>query len=386
MPARLTSRALLERLVAFDTTSRDSNLHLIDFVADYLRGFGIDSHRIVDPTGKKANLWASIGAGGTGGLVLSGHTDVVPVDGQPWSTDPFVVTERDGRLYGRGTSDMKGFIACALALVPDLATARLKEPVHLAFSYDEEVGCIGVHGIIDHVRAAGIRPRLCFVGEPTNMQVVDAHKGIVVVRTTVTGLEGHSSAPQDGVNAVEIAAQLIMRLVELHHDAQKPENQDARFTPSWSTITVGTIIGGTAHNIIPRHCSFEWQIRGLPGLDQDRLIADYAAWAEREVAPAMRAVHPQATITHDVLAGTVALRPDPGSPAETLALKLAGSNRTQAVSFAAEAGIFQAATIPTVIIGPGSIREAHKPDEYIELSQLAAADAFMQRLLAELTV
>jgi acetylornithine deacetylase len=218
------------------------------------------------------------------------------------------------------------------------------------------------------------------------MQVVDAHKGIVVVRTTVTGLEGHSSAPQDGVNAVEIAAQLIMRLVELHHDAQKPENQDARFTPSWSTITVGTIIGGTAHNIIPRHCSFEWQIRGLPGLDQDRLIADYAAWAEREVAPAMRAVHPQATITHDVLAGTVALRPDPGSPAETLALKLAGSNRTQAVSFAAEAGIFQAATIPTVIIGPGSIREAHKPDEYIELSQLAAADAFMQRLLAELTV
>jgi acetylornithine deacetylase len=385
----LTSRELIDKLIGFDTTSRDSNLALIDFVRDYLDGFGIASTLIFDETRRKANLWATIGPDDIGGVVLSGHTDVVPVDGQPWDSDPFNVIERDGRLFGRGTSDMKSFIAIALARVPQFRAASLRLPVHLAFSYDEEVGCLGVHGIIDHLKVGQLAgrplPRLAIVGEPTGMQVVDAHKGVFSVNTEVIGLEAHSSAPQTGVNAIQVAAGLIGRLDDLQRELAAPGLTDNRFEPPWSTIQVGTIGGGTARNIIPLRCEFGWAIRPLPGVDVRPHFERWVEAIEREVVPAMQAVHPSCCVRHRLGRPVQALSPEPGSPAEALAFRLAGANRTIAVSYAAEAGSFQAAGIPTVLCGPGHISEAHKPNEFIDLSQVAACEAFMDRLVGELT-
>jgi acetylornithine deacetylase len=380
--ARLTARSLLERLVGFDTTSRESNLALIHFVQDYLTACGVRSTLIHDSGGTKANLWATIGPPERGGVVLSGHTDVVPVDGQPWDSDPFAVVERDGRLYGRGTADMKGFVAVILSKVPDFAAAPLQTPVHIALSYDEEVGCLGVHGIVDHIRSSGPLPRLAIVGEPTRMQVVDAHKGVLSVNTEVVGLEAHSSAPQAGVNAIQVAAEIVARLRDLQADFET--ERDDRFDPPWSTVQVGTIAGGTARNIIPLRCEFGWAIRPLPGVDPGRRLAQWAERVEQELLPAMQALSPSCCIRHHIGPVVQALSPQPGSEAETLAFRLAGVNRSFAVSYAAEAGTFQQAGIPTVICGPGDIAEAHKPNEFIELSELGACEAFMDRLILEL--
>ena len=383
MPAP-TSRDLIDQLVAFDTTSRESNLGLIGFVRGYLHEHGVASTLIHDAEGRKANLWATIGPQDRGGVVLSGHTDVVPVDGQPWDTDPFAVTEADGRLYGRGTSDMKSFIAVVLAKVPQFLAAPLKTPVHLAFSYDEEVGCIGVHGIIDHIRAgtSGPLPKLAIVGEPTNMQVVDAHKGVFSVNTEVIGLEAHSSAPQSGVNAIHVAAEVLGRLKELQQELEA--FRDERFEPPFSTIQVGTISGGTARNIIPLRCEFGWAIRPLPGVDPRPHFERWRDRVEKDLMPAMQAVDPSCCIRHRMGPVVQALSPQPGSAAEVLAFRLAGANRAHAVSYAAEAGAFQKAGIPTVICGPGDIAQAHKPNEFIELSQVAACESFMDRLTASL--
>lgn len=372
---------LVRRLIGFDTTSRLSNLELIRFVAEYLEGHGIRSTLIHDRTGTKANLLATIGSG-AGGIVLSGHTDVVPVDGQPWDTDPFTVTERGGKLFGRGTSDMKSFIAVCLAAAPALAKRSLKEPVHLAFSYDEEVGCIGVGGLLDHLKQAGIKPRLGIIGEPTEMGVVDAHKGGKAYETTVIGLEAHSSQRHLGVSAVETAAELIGELMRIQAEYETRDVPGAqRFMPPYSTVHVGTINGGTAGNIMARCCSFHWEQRSLPHTDMDEAHDRLQRYVSEKVLPRMRRIHPEASVATRVLAAVPALVPDEGSPAEVLTKSLAGSNATEAVSYMTEAGLFQEAGIPVVVCGPGNIREAHKPNEFIELSQIAACESFVDKLI-----
>ncbi|HMM15039.1 MAG TPA: acetylornithine deacetylase [Parvibaculum sp.] len=382
MPAkRLSTREMLERLVSFDTTSRNSNLELIAFVETYLSAHGVSCRLIANEDDTKANLFATIGpADRAGGIVLSGHTDVVPVDGQDWTSDPFAVVEREGRLVGRGTSDMKGFIASALAHVPEFLARGPQIPVHLALSYDEEVGCLGVRPMIDAVIRTLPKPQVVIVGEPSSMKVVNAHKGIQSYVTKVTGLEFHSSQTHQGVSAIQYAAELITFLMKLADEMRERGDATGRFRPPYTTISVGTIKGGSAVNIIPRSCTFGWECRPLPDLDPEEIITRFTAFAEREVLPRMRAIYPQAGIETSVRARSPGLAPEEGSPAETLVMKLAQCNSAEAVSYNTEAGLFQLADIPTVVCGPGSIDQAHKPDEFIELSQLAECDRFMMRL------
>ncbi len=376
-------REMIERLVAFDTTSRESNLGLIHFVRDYLTGHGVESTLIPDETGAKANLFATIGPEVDGGVVLSGHTDVVPVDGQDWSSDPFEISERDGRLYGRGTSDMKSFCAIALAKVPDMVARGLALPIHFALSYDEEVGCLGAPDLSRPLQGLPVRPQALIVGEPTEMKVVNAHKGCCAIRTTVTGLEGHSSETHKGVNSIIAAARLVAYLGDKAEELQTTDLND-RFDPPYTTIQVGTITGGTAGNIIPKETTFWWEYRTLPGADGPGIVADFEAFAQERVLPKMRAVHPEANIEIDVRGEIIPLVPEDGSPAETLVLALTGSNQTYAVSYGTEAGIFQQGGVASVICGPGSISVAHRPDEYIELSQVEACTAFMDKLIDRL--
>jgi acetylornithine deacetylase len=385
MPPTYTPEEMIAKLVGFDTTSRNSNLELISFVADYLRGLGIESELYHDATGTKANLYATIGPRRDGGVVLSGHTDVVPVDGQAWTSDPFTVVERDGRLHGRGTADMKSFCAVALALVPEFLAAGLELPIHLAFSYDEEVGCIGVRGMLPHVALPGLTPQAVIVGEPTGMKVVNTHKGIRSFWTTVTGLEAHSSATHRGVNAVMIAAELIGFLARLAEEERSAADPDSPFDPPYTTVNVGPIEGGTALNIIPRHCKFVWEYRLIPGNPPDAIIDRFVAYAEQTVLPRMRAVSPDAAIVTEPRAWVPPLRAESGSPAESLVLALTGSNRSHAVSYGTEAGLFREAGLPAVICGPGDIAQAHRPDEYISREQVAACVEFMRRLGAHLS-
>lgn len=376
---------MLEKLVAFDTTSRHSNLQLIHFVQDYLCAYGVASELIHDETGEKANLWATIGPAVDGGVVLSGHTDVVPVDGQPWTSDPWTVTRKDdGRLYGRGTSDMKAFSAVALALLPEFLAAGLKVPVHLALSYDEEVGCIGVHGLVDRIRALGVKPRLAIIGEPTMMKVVDAHKSIRSYYVTVTGHEAHSSNVHKGVSAVMVAAELITRLSEIGAELQAEGDPAKRFDPPFSTMIANTISGGTAQNILARECTFTFEVRGLPGIDGEAVANRFIAHALHVVLPRIQAIAPSAKIEIRRRAMSPPLFPHPGSDAETFVMALAERNGAEAVSYATEAGIFQEAGIPAIVCGPGDIAQAHQPDEFIDEAQLPACEAFMRRLMKRL--
>ncbi|MSP82667.1 MAG: acetylornithine deacetylase [Alphaproteobacteria bacterium] len=372
---------MLARLVAFDTTSRGSNLALIRFVQDYLKEHGVASTLTHDDGGAKANLFATLGSGTEGGIVLSGHTDVVPVDGQDWVTDPFTLVEKDGRLYGRGTTDMKGFLATALALVPDMVRARPKTPLHLALSYDEEVGCLGVPRLIEGVLAAGLRPRAVIVGEPTEMKVVDGHKGIFLFETVVTGREAHSSIAHTAVSAIFYAAELVTflhRLAKEMRDRAKPETG---FDPPYTTVHVGLINGGTANNIIPRRCAFLWEYRLLPGEPESEVIDRFEAFAAGLV-PEMKAVADEAGIATRRLVMLPPLNPDPGSAAEQLALVLAGSNRTYKAPYGTEAGLFQGAGMATVVCGPGAVGQAHQPNEFVARSEIDACEAFLRRLVA----
>lgn len=382
MPAALSPRQMIDRLIAFDTTSRKSNLELIHFARDYLAGLGVTSHLVPNEDGSKANLYATIGPERDGGVMLSGHTDVVPVDGQDWLSEPFQVREADGRLYGRGTADMKSFIAIALALVPEMLARPLSAPIHFAFSYDEEVGCLGVRGLIEHLQTLPTRPRAVIVGEPTDMKVVNAHKGACAVSTRVHGLEAHSSATDKGLNSIFHAAELIGFLAELAEEAKQTVNE--RFDPPYTTVHVGTVQGGTALNIIPKETSFRWEIRAIPGMDDLELIARFERFAEEVVLPKMRASYPDARIETRIGARVVPLVPEDGSAAESLVLALAGSNATHAVSYCTEAGLFQEIGVPTVICGPGSIDQAHKPDEFIALQQVSACEDFLRGLIAHL--
>ena len=386
MTSRLSSTEMLAKLVSFDTTSRNSNLELIGFVQDYLSAHGVASSLIHDETGQKANLWATIGPDVEGGVVLSGHTDVVPVDGQPWESDPFALTDKgDGRLYGRGTCDMKAFSAVALAMLPDFLAAPLKSPVHLALSYDEEVGCIGVHGLIDHIRAIGAKPRLAIIGEPTMMRVVDAHKSIRSYGVTVTGHEAHSSNVHKGVSAVMTAVELIGRIAEIAEKLRRTGDETARFDPPFSTMIANTIEGGTAQNILARECRFTFEIRGLPQHDLDAAYEEFRAFAMETVLPRIRARAETADIVIKRRAYSPPLKAEPGSDAESFVMALAERNAAEAVSYGTEAGIFQEAGIPAIVCGPGDIAQAHQPNEFIDKAQIPACEAFMRRLIARLS-
>jgi acetylornithine deacetylase len=378
--ARRGTEEILRRLVAFDTVSARSNLDLIRWVADYLDGHGIAATLTYDEARQKANLFATIGPEDRGGVILSGHTDVVPVDGQAWDSDPFAVTERDGRLYGRGTADMKGFIACALAAVPDFVGTGLTTPIHFAFSYDEEVGCFGAMRLIEALPAGNARPELVIVGEPTSMRVVSQHKGCTVFATTVTGAEQHSSATHRGVNAIAAAAEIVGEIERIATERRAAARPESGFVPPYTTLSVGTIGGGTAQNIIPRHCRLTWEYRIAPWDDPAAIEARVASFVEGDLLPRLRRVSEAAAVATDRLADVPPLVAAPGSPAEELARRLTGDNATHAIAFASEAGLFQRADIPAVVCGPGSIDQAHQPNEFIERSQLAAGSAFMARL------
>ena len=370
---------MLERLIAFDTTSSLSNLALIEFVEDYLRGHGVTARRSGDVT-DKANLYATIGPEAPGGIVLSGHSDVVPVADQTWSSEPFRLTPRDGRLYGRGTADMKGFLAVALALVPKALEADLRRPLHIAISYDEEVGCLGAPKLIEHILAAGPRPAVVIVGEPSEMKPVAGHKGIGVYRTTVTGRAAHSAQTHRAASAIYGAARLIAYL-ESEAEARRQGPQAEGFEPPYTTFNVGLIEGGTAHNIVPRSCSFTWQVRTVPGEETASVLSAFREHAKREVLPLLQATAPESAIETDCIADVPGLLPETDSPAEDLVRRLTGANRSGFVSFAAEAGMFQRAGVPTVICGPGCIDQAHQPDEFVEISQLERCADFITKLI-----
>ncbi|HWG05499.1 MAG TPA: acetylornithine deacetylase [Beijerinckiaceae bacterium] len=375
---------LIARLVAFDTESSKSNLALIQFVEDYLDRRGVPYVKIPNATGDKAALFATIGPMRDGGIVLSGHTDVVPVTGQTWTSDPFRLRRDGNRLYGRGACDMKGFDAVALAMIEEFQAADLKAPIHILLSYDEETTCLGPVDTIARFGQDLPRPAAVIVGEPTSLGVADAHKSIATYTTRVQGHEAHSAKPALGANAIEGACELVVELYRMMADLERAADPAARFDPPYSTISVGEIRGGTARNILAKECVFHWEFRGLPGVPQDVALRRLEGYAAADVLPKLRRHAADADITTVTEVEIPGLLAAPGSLAETLALKLARSNHTSAVSFASEAGRFQLAGLPTVLCGPGNIDQAHQPDEYIEIGQVEAAIAFMRALMREL--
>ncbi|MBX6425966.1 MAG: acetylornithine deacetylase [Variibacter sp.] len=372
---------VLASLVAFDTTSRNSNLPLIEWVEAYLAALGVSGERIPDPGGAKSNLWVTIGPPDTPGYILSGHTDVVPVDGQSWTSDPFRLTARDGRLYGRGTADMKGFVACCLAAVPDMLKRRLRRPIHLALSYDEEVGCLGVRPMIERIKQAPARPLACFVGEPTGMEVVIGHKSKRSYWVTVRGRSCHSSLAPQGVNAVEYAARLIVKIREIADRLRRDGARDPLYDVPFTTGHTGSVEGGIALNVVPDLCRFVFEFRAIAADDPNALGEEVEAYAREVLEPEMRAVAPEAGIAFDARPYQAGLDTDPAAEVVALAKRLAGCNRHGKVAFGTEAGLFQAAGIPSVVIGPGSIDQAHKADEFVAVDELARCCAFIDGLI-----
>jgi acetylornithine deacetylase len=377
--SRLSPLDLTRRLIAFDTTSRGSNLALIDFAQEMLESAGARCRRSYSRDGNKANLFATFGPDDVGGYVLSGHTDVVPVDGQAWSSDPFAAEVRGDKLYGRGACDMKGFVATALAMVPEIAAAKLARPIHFALSYDEEVGCAGVPGLLADLSEAGIKPELAIIGEPTEMRVVGAHKSGTGVRTRCVGLEGHSSAPHKGASAVMMAGEFIAALGQIGVELQA--DRDPRFDPPFSTTQANVVSGGTALNILAREAVVTWECRTLPGRDPMVVVARARELAEA-ILPRYRTGAPDVAIDVNVLTSYPGLALDADSPAVALARELSGANAVETVAYGTEAGLFQLAGIPAVVCGPGSIDQAHKPDEFLALSELDACETFLRKVIA----
>jgi len=386
MPNRLSASAdLLRELVRFPTVSRDSNLELVEFLRARLLALDADVRLSFDDERRKANLFATFGPRDVPGLVLSGHTDVVPVDGQDWDSNPFELLEKDGRLYGRGTADMKAFVAAVMAFAPRLAATKLAQPVHFAFSYDEEVGCLGVRRLIDDLVAAGIRPRACIVGEPTLMQPIIAHKGKRSFRCTVRGLTVHSAYAPQGVNAVEAAAEAVACLKRMARRHRDRGPYDQGFDVAHTTIHTGVIAGGTALNIVPNRCTFDFEFRNLPGDDPDALLREFRDYVSQQLEPEMKAIDPASGFVLEELSEIPALATAPEAPVVGLVQELCCSSRISKVSFGTEASRFQRAGIPAVVCGPGSIEQGHKANEFVTLEQLAACDAFLARLLARLS-
>lgn len=378
--SKVSSRELLEQLIGFATVSWDSNIELIDFIRHYLAELGVESELFYNPERTKANLFATIGPRDRGGVVLAGHTDVVPVDGQAWTSEPFRLTERDGRLYGRGTADMKGFIASVLAAVPVFLQRTLKLPIHLAFSYDEEVGCLGVRSMLAELEKRPHRPHMCLIGEPTELKPVLGHKGKLAMRCQVKGAACHSAYAPNGVNAIEYAARLIGRLGEIGAQLAQPEHHDQRFDPPFSTVQTGLIKGGRALNIVPAECEFDFEVRTLPGFDAYEVANDLQTYADVELLPRMRSVQPNTGIRLQPLSAYPGLATSPDSEVARLLVLLSGSTEFGTVAFGTEGGLFDQAGIPTVVCGPGSMDQGHKPDEFITLEQLTRCDEMLARL------
>lgn len=380
MAETFTTADLLDRLVSFDTTSRNSNLPLIGFVRDYLDAHGIPYRISTDATGGKANIHAIVGPQGPGGIALSGHVDTVPVDGQAWSSDPFTLRRQNGRLYARGSADMKGFVAACLAAVPAMKARPLERPLHLFISYDEEVGCLGAQRLLEDLEASGLKPALCVVGEPSGMQPILAHKGKLNLRVGVRGLPGHSSDPAKGVNAIQAAGEALAYIAaQARRYANEGPFEDG-FDPPHTTIHVGTIQGGTILNIIPERCEFIMEWRTIPGDDAVRQLERLRRFVAENIEPAMHAVHSGTGFDFEVLNTMPELSLDADHPLTTIVKQLTGSNSTGKVSYGTEGGYYQGAGIPTIVCGPGHIAQAHQPDEWIAQEQLDACDAFIRRL------
>lgn len=375
------STELLARLVEFDTTSHKSNLELIAFVTDYLAGFGVAATLIKSDDGEKANLFATVGPEDTPGIALSGHTDVVPVTGQAWQSDPFTLTEVSGKFYGRGSCDMKGFLACVLAAVPKMQNRTLMTPLHIAFSYDEEVGCTGVRPMLAEFGRTLPAPRMAIIGEPTLMRVVDAHKGPVRWRVSIKGRAAHSSMAHLGANAISAASALVSELSAIENEL-KTTHADARFDPGYATLQVTEIAGGNAGNIVPESCVFGFDVRATPGLNPDQIEARLKNFASQNALPKLQETAPESEILIERINDVPPFVADPDADIIPLALKLAEQNETYAVSYATEAGLFQNTGVASVVCGPGDIAQAHIANEWVAADQLAACDDFLERLIA----
>ncbi|AWB49555.1 acetylornithine deacetylase [Gemmobacter aquarius] len=379
----MQTREILDRLIAFDTVSHKPNLALMEFVREVLATAGIGSVLIPDAGGTKANLYATVGPEGVGGVMLSGHTDVVPVEGQAWTKPPFALTEEAGRYYGRGAADMKGFVACAVTAMLAAARRELRVPLHLALSYDEEIGCMGVRSLVDMLEAAPVRPRFCIVGEPTGMQVATGHKGKVALRATCTGREGHSALAPLALNALHLAADFVGVVRRVQARVAADGMRDGDYDVAYSTLHVGKLNGGVQVNIVPNAAVVDWEIRSLAGEDVAALIAEVEAGAEAIVAP-LRAEFPEAAIKVERLWDYPGLGTPVGAEVVNFVKRLTGANGTIKVAFGTEGGLFDARLgIPTVICGPGSMAQGHKPDEYVSIEQIARCEAMLAALVAQ---
>jgi len=380
----LSAEEILSDLIEINTVSALSNLELIKYIENYLSKLGLESVRISNHDGTKANLYATIGPSDTAGIVLSGHTDVVPVANQTWKTNPFELNRKSVdnkiRLYGRGTADMKGFISVVLSKVPDFLKANLITPIHIAFSYDEEIGCLGVGSMIEDMCKNLIKPQLVIIGEPTSMKIVNAHKGIQGFKTEIKGVSAHSSAPHLGVNAIKYAAEIINFLSNLAKDKETQKDPNNRFSPSWTTFNIGQIQGGEALNIIPEYCSFNWEFRPVPEEDIGLIKSQFDDFITQHIQPRIRKENPSANVTTKPLASVLPLQEDQNSLAERLARYLTGHNTTTTASYVAEASQFQSKGISAILCGPGNIEQAHKANEWIASDELKNCDAFLERL------
>ena len=380
------TRKLIETLIAFDTTSYRSNLDLIHYIRDYLSEYGIDSELVFNTEQTKANLYATIGPQDKSGVMLSGHTDVVPVTGQNWSSDPFAVVEKEGALYGRGTADMKSFIAIVLAYVPQLVKADLKTPVHLAFSYDEEIGCVGVRRLLEMMEGMPIKPAMCIVGEPTSMHVVNAHKGKLAQKVKITGLEAHSSLPHIGVNAVDYAAELIVFIRKLANRLKENGPYEEGFEVTYTTIHTGIINGGTALNIVPNLCELKFEIRNIPQQDPKPILEEIIEYTKNQLEPEMKAIDKRCGFEFEHLSGYPGMFTAADEDVVNFVKTLTKAEEIKKVTYGTEGGLFSNQLgIPTVVCGPGNIEQAHKPDEFIHLDQIEQMEHFMIRLLEALS-
>ena len=373
---------LLGEFIAYPTVSSESNLSMIAAIAQRLEDAGARVMIDGDATGAKANLFASFGPERDGGIVLSGHSDVVPVADQDWTSDPFEMVERDGKLFGRGTCDMKGFIAAAVAKVPDFAAATLDRPLHFAFTYDEEVGCVGAQALAARLKENGIRPGVALIGEPTSMRIIEGHKGCCEYTARFHGLAGHGSAPDRGVNAVEYAVRYVARLLDLREALKARAPAGSRFEPPWTTINTGAVIGGTAHNVIAEVAQVDWEFRPVQTSDIHFVKAEIEEYVQQVLLPAMQAVSPDATITTEIVGEIVGLEPATVNEARDILMELTGANNADVVAFGTEAGIFQELGMSAVVCGPGSIQQAHKADEFVSLDQMRQCLAMLDRLQA----
>jgi len=375
---------ILGDLIAFPTVSTDNNLAMIAYLQDRLSAAGARCMVLGDETGTKANLVARLGPEAPGGIMLSGHTDVVPVADQDWATDPFAMVERDGLLFGRGSCDMKGFIAATVALAEGLRGAELSRPLLLAFTHDEETGCLGARRLVRALEGEGIVPEIAIIGEPTEMRIIEGHKGCFEYTTRFTGLEGHGSAPDAGVNAAEYAARYVGRLLELREALKPRAPATSRFDPPWTTINVGRIAGGVAQNVIAGKAEVDWEMRPVQTADAEFVKTALAEYVRDRLLPAMQAVHPAATIEMETLGEVAGLEPMDENAARDLVAELTGANGTDLVAFGTEAGLFQALGAQVVVCGPGSIAQAHKPDEFVSREQMGQCCAMLERLARRL--